>query len=133
MTELLYEDKTCRIYKELMVINKYYFPLATSKTITWDSVEKLTLIPTEGVEHRWGICGKYLNNWFPLDTERKTKKHFIEVVLKGKKTRPSFTPEDPQKAFKILWERLTPEGQAQKQKEKGPSELSDGNETEMAR
>ena len=109
MTELLYEDKTVRVYRELMTINKYYFPLGSSKTVLWNQVEKLSLIPTDGVEHRWGVCGKYLNNWFPLDSDRKLKKHFIEVVLKGKKTRPSFTPEDPQKCFEVLWKLLSPE------------------------
>jgi len=33
MTEILYQDRQVIIYKELMVINRYYFPLATSKTI----------------------------------------------------------------------------------------------------
>ena len=33
MSEVLYFDKQITVYKDLIVINKYYFPLATSKTI----------------------------------------------------------------------------------------------------
>jgi hypothetical protein len=36
MTEILYADPTCEICKDLIIINKYYFPLATSKTILFD-------------------------------------------------------------------------------------------------
>ena len=74
----------------------------------------MTLIPTDGVEHRWGVCTKYLNNWFPLDSKRKQKKHFIEVILKGKKTKPSFTPEDPQKCFEVLWKLLSADAREKK-------------------
>jgi hypothetical protein len=63
------------------------------------------------VTHRWGICPKYLNNWFSLDRNRKNKTKFIELVIKGKKTRPSFTPDFPDKVFKIIWEVRTEEGQ----------------------
>ena len=33
MSEVLYFDEQVTIYKDLIVIKKYYFPLATSKTI----------------------------------------------------------------------------------------------------
>jgi len=68
------------------------------------------MINSEGVAHRWGLCGKYLNNWFPLDTDRKNKTKFIEIILKGRKTRPSITPDNPDKVFQIIWEKFTPEG-----------------------
>jgi hypothetical protein len=92
MSEILYHDNQITIYKELIVINKYFFPLATSKTILFSDIATVGLISTDGVTHRWGICGKYLNNWFPYDNDRKNKKKFIEIVLKGRKTRPSITP-----------------------------------------
>jgi len=31
--------------------------------------------------------------------------------MKGKKTRPSITPDDPDKVFRIIWESQTAEGQ----------------------
>lgn len=112
MAGILYQDKHVTVYSELLVINKYYFPLATSKTIMFADISKLSLLSSEDVEHRWGICGKYLNNWFPLDSERSKKDKFIEIVLNNRKTKPSFTCEDPQKVFQIMWECLTPEGHA---------------------
>lgn len=33
MTSILYHDPQVTIYRELIVINKYYFPLATSRNI----------------------------------------------------------------------------------------------------
>jgi hypothetical protein len=88
----------------------------------------VSLVNTDGVTHRWGICGKYLNNWFPLDSDRKNKKKFIEIVLKGRKVRPSITPDDPDKVFQIIWENQTKEGQeyVEKMSEKA------GQETEIA-
>jgi len=111
MSEILYHDSQVTVYKELIVISKYYFPLATSKTILFSEIERVTLNSSEGVDHRWGLCGKYLNNWFPLDSNRKNKTKFIEIVLKGRKTRPSITPDDADKVFRIIWENHTPEGQ----------------------
>lgn len=128
MSEILYHDPQVTVYKELIVINKYYFPLATSKTIMFSDIERVALIDSDGVDHRWGICGKYLNNWFPLDTNRKNKKKFIEITLKGRKTRPSITPEDAEKVFRIIWENHTAEG---KQYLETMSEKA-GKETEIA-
>lgn len=128
MTEILYEDYQITLYRELLVIKKYYFPLATSKTIMLSEIDKVTLLDSQGVTHRWGICGKFLNNWFPLDLHRFGKTKFIEIILKGKKTRPSITPQDPEKVFKIIWENFTPEGKEYVEK----TSQNVGKETEIA-
>ena len=128
MTELLYEDKQIKVYRELIVINKYFFPLATSKTILFTEMETVALVNSDGVTHTWGICGKYLNNWFPMDGSRKNKKKFIEIVLKGRKIKPSFTPEDPDKVFQIIWENHTKEGAEYKERMTEQA----GKETELA-
>ena len=111
MSEVLYFDKQVTVYKDLIVINKYYFPLATSKTILIKDIEFIALVPLNGVKHRWGINSKFLNNWFPLDNHRNQKEKFIEIRLKGKKTRPSLTPDLPDQVFQILWQNFNPEGQ----------------------
>ena len=103
MTEILYTDPQITIYKELILINKYFFPLATSKTILFSEIETVALMSSEGVTHRWGICSKYLNNWFPIDSNRKNKTKFIEIKLKGRNTKPSITHDDPDKVFRIIW------------------------------
>jgi len=46
MTQILYQDKQVTVYKELLVINKYYFPLATSKTILFSDMESAALVNT---------------------------------------------------------------------------------------
>jgi len=38
MSEILYADKQITLHKDLIVINKYYFPLATSKTIFFSEI-----------------------------------------------------------------------------------------------
>jgi hypothetical protein len=77
MAEILYQDNQVTVYKDLIVINKYYFPLATSKTILFSDIESVSLIVSEGVSHVWGICGRYLNNWFPYDSKRRFRNKFI--------------------------------------------------------
>lgn len=129
MTEILYHDNQVTIYKELMVIKKYYFPLATSKTIMFSDIERVTLLSSDGVTHTWGLTSKYLNNWFPWDSNRKNKTKFIEIIIKGKKTRPSITPDDADKVFQIIWENFTPEGKDFTEKKS----QQDGKETELAR
>lgn len=109
--EPLYQDAQITLFKDVLVINKYYFPLATSKTIFIDDIDYLVLQPSEGVTHRWGVCRKFLNNWFPLDQNRKSKTKFIEIVLKGKKTRPSITPDFPEKVVDLILKSRTQEGQ----------------------
>ena len=116
MSVILYQDGHVTIYKELIIIRKYYFPLATSKTIMIGDVEAIGLHSLEGVTHSWGLSAKYLNNWFPYDGNRKKKSKFIEFQLKGKKIKASITPDDPDKAFNILWENFTKEGQEYSEK-----------------
>lgn len=116
MTEILYQDNQVTVYKELIVINKYYFPLATSKTIFFSDIHSVSLNSSEGVTHRWGVSAKYLNNWFPYDSDRKNKKKFIEIIFKGRRIKPSITPDDPDKVFQIIWEHYTPEGKEYSEK-----------------
>lgn len=111
MCEVLYSDSYITLTSLYILINKYYFPLATSKTILFSDIEHVTMIDTDGVTHTWGVCPKYLNNWFHMDRNRKSKKKFIEISMKGRKIRPCITPDDPEKVFKIIWENHTPEGQ----------------------
>jgi hypothetical protein len=55
-------------------------------------IERISLEDGIGAGQNWGLCTKYLNNWFPLDRRRKKKLKFIAVHVKGKKIIPSFTP-----------------------------------------
>lgn len=110
MAEVLYFDKHVTVYKDLIVINRYFFPLATSKTILVSDIELVSLIDAKDVNHRWGTCQAFLNNWFHLDGDRALKKKFVEIRIKGRKMRPSITPENPEAVFNILWANFTKEG-----------------------
>lgn len=69
----LYEDKYCQVTDLCIVINKYYFPLATSKVILYSDVAKISLEDALNVRHLWGPCTHCLNNWFHYDAERSNK------------------------------------------------------------
>ncbi len=70
---ILYEDKYITITDFCLIINKYYFPLATSKTILFNEMSQITIEDGSNVSHRWGPSTRYMNNWFHLDNERKRK------------------------------------------------------------
>ena len=97
--KILYEDKYCQITEGYIILYKYYFPLATSKTIMFDEVAKISIEKGENVNHMWGPSPSYLNNWFHYDYDRKKKDRFISIKMKGQKILPSFTPCDVRKVF----------------------------------
>jgi hypothetical protein len=109
---ILYKDHTVEIGDCYLTIFKYYFPLATSKTIMFADIERVSLEDGTGAAQSWGLCTRYMNNWFPLDKKRKEKltPKFIGVHVKGKKIIPSFTPEDPEKVINLIYENFTEEG-----------------------
>lgn len=102
METVLYEDQFVVITNLYITIQKYYFPLATSKTIMFSDIEKITIEDGSSVNHRWGPSASFLNNWFHLDNNRKKKTKFLSIHVKGNKIKPSVTPEDVDKAFDVL-------------------------------
>jgi hypothetical protein len=98
----LYQDKQVTITQEYITIRKYYFPLATSKTILFSEMQKVCLLDGT-VNTSWGLCRQYMNNWFPYDPNRQIKNKFLEITIKGKKVKPSITPDDVDTAFRIIW------------------------------
>lgn len=99
---ILYEDSYCTVSNLGIVINKYYFPLATSKTILYDEVSKISLENAAHANHRWGPCSHFLNHWFHYDPKRASKDKFISIKMKGQRVLPALTPEEPDKLFDIL-------------------------------
>lgn len=61
---------------------------------------------------------------------RKSKTKFIEFVIKGKKTRPSVTPDFPDEVFRIIWELRTKEGQKFAQEKSIPDAMKNRDNTE---
>lgn len=108
--KILYLDDTCKVTDVCILIRKYYFPLATSRSITFDEIEKISLENGMHEIHRWGPSIHNINNWFPLDGDRKNKSRFLAIHLKGKKIVPSFSPLDATKLFSILKDHFESHG-----------------------
>ena len=100
--KILYEDHHCRVTDICIIIYRYYFPLTTSKTILYQEVEKIDLVDATEVNHLWGVTTAFMNGWFHLDGERKSKAKYICVKMKNKNIRPCLTPTDPIGVFNIL-------------------------------
>ena len=129
MSEILYKDAQVTVYKEMMVVNRYYFPLATSKTIMFSDLETVELKELGELKHRWGIIAKtHLSNWFNYDDIRRIRGKYLEFKLKGRKIMPSITCNDPEQVKEIIWANCTLEGReySEKMSEKN------GVETELA-
>lgn len=134
MSSILYEDKQVTITSDYVQIRKYYFPLATSRTILYTEVDWIVMEDAQGVDQTWGVSRKWLNNWFPYDADRKNKTKFIAFSIRGKKMKPTITPDDPAKVFSILNTLLSnnknapsssqPAAPVRKLEEKGESELA---------
>ena len=65
---VLYEDKFITITDVCIIVHKYYFPLATSKTILFNEIKKISIEDGCNVNHKWGPSTRFMNNWFHLDT-----------------------------------------------------------------
>lgn len=70
---ILYEDSYCQVSDICILIKKYYFPLATSKTLLYSEIEKISLEDALNVRHKWGPCTHFLNSWFHYDANRSNK------------------------------------------------------------
>ncbi len=99
---ILYEDNYCQVSNVCIVIKKYYFPLASSKTLMYSEIAKISLEDGLNVRHQWGPCTHFLNNWFHYDSNRANKEKFLSFKLKGQRIMPSLTPDDPVKLFNLL-------------------------------
>lgn len=104
--KILYEDKYVTITECYILINKYYIPLMTSKTILFNEIKTIGIEDASKVNNSWGIDTHHLNNWFQYDPDRKKKHKFISIEIKNSRIRPAITPEDVDKAFNALREHF---------------------------
>lgn len=99
---IYYQDETCIITELYIKIFKYFFPLPTSKTIMFEDIDRISLEEADDVSTLWGLSSHHLNNWFPLDLERKQKRLFVSIHEKGERFIPSLTPTDAAAVFNVL-------------------------------
>ena len=102
----MHEDESCLVTDQYIKINKYFFPLGAPRTIMYKDVDKISLESADDVSTLWGLSSHHLNNWFPLDQERKGKKLFIAIHEKGNRIIPSLTPDDAVGVFDVIRARF---------------------------
>lgn len=101
-TNILFEDKYCRITDNDITLFWYYFPFGQSKTINFSEIREVRLEELKllfGKYRLWGMDLKF--HWFPLDNFRFQKAQFISLDI-GNTIKPCFTSENIQQIYEIL-------------------------------
>jgi hypothetical protein len=103
---VLYEDGQVRLDRSGITIRRYYFPFATSKRIPYmqiRGVRERRMGALTGKGRLWGSGD--LRHWAALDLGRWRKETAVILDL-GRHTRPTFTPDDPDRVLAVLRERV---------------------------
>ena len=104
-SDILYEDKFCKVTKREIKIHNYYFPTMTEKVLHMDEIEKVYLKENLGIFEKklWGMpCA---NVFYPLDWSRFKKKQGIWIKPKSTNLKVGLTPdseEDCKKLYRVL-------------------------------
>ena len=104
--EVLYKDKFCKLTGREIKIFKYYFPLASTKVLHMDKIEKVYLKEDLGFFEKkmWGMpCAKV---WYGIDWSRMSKKCGVWIKPKGTDIKIGLTP-DSEKDCNNLYRLLT--------------------------
>ncbi len=104
MKQVLYDDGLVQLDLDGLTIRRYYFPLGTSKRISYariKGVQEKHMGALTGKGRLWGSGD--LRHWFPLDPRRPQKEKAL-VLDVGKWLRPVITPEDPDRVLALLQE-----------------------------
>jgi hypothetical protein len=64
------------------------------------------MLPAKNIDHAWGTCSTYTDNWFNLDSNRHRKESLVEFHLKEGGLKPTITPENPKAVIEILNRKL---------------------------
>jgi hypothetical protein len=103
---VLYEDGQVTLDRSGITIRRYYFPFATSKRIPYmqiRDVRERRMGVLTGKGRLWGSGD--LRHWAALDLGRWRKETAVILDL-GRHTRPTFSPDDPERVLAILRERV---------------------------
>jgi len=104
---ILYADKLVEIRNGYILFHNYYFPIPTSKSVTFDEIEKIFMLkPTliNGKYRYWG-SGDFIH-WFPLDLRRSKRDVIFMLHRKNKKVKIGFTVEDSEKVEGLLKDKV---------------------------
>ena len=92
-SEVLYEDRFCKVTSREIKVYNYYFPFKTAKVLHMDEIEKVILKENLGFFEKkiWGMpCVKV---FYALDCSRLSKTTGIWIKPKGSSIKIGLTPD----------------------------------------
>jgi hypothetical protein len=99
---VLYDDGLVKLDSDGLTIRRYYFPLGTSKYISYaqiKGVQQWRMGPLTGKGRLWG-SGDF-RHWAPLDLGRPWKEKALILDI-GTWVRPVITPDDADRVLALL-------------------------------
>ena len=98
-----YKDDYIEVNQSGLTINKYYFPLFTSKTIPIEKIKTINIFELNAFNGKYRLFGFSLNfNYFHYDPKRSNKTHGILIEEEGNIISIAITPDDPKKCYNVL-------------------------------
>jgi hypothetical protein len=100
--DTLYDDGKVLLDRDAITLRHYYFPTGASKRIPYrriHGVDKRPMGWLTGKGRGWGTA--HPGYWLPLDRGRAHKDILLVLDL-GKRVKPAFSPDDPDRVLEIL-------------------------------
>ena len=98
-----YKDEFIEVSLNGLTINKYYFPLFTSKIIAIEKIKNISLFELNTFNGKYKLAGLSLNfNYYHYDPKRSYKTHGILIEEEGNIISIAITPDDPKKCYNVL-------------------------------
>jgi hypothetical protein len=104
--EILYKDECIVVYNKKIKIFKYYYPLTKEKIIYFDKIKSIKIIELSRSTGKYKFFGLNWDlSWYHFDRKRPLKEKLIQIN-DGSKIKISITPNEPDKVYKILNEKI---------------------------
>ena len=98
-----YKDECIEVSLNGLIINKYYFPLFTSKTIPIEKIKNINIIELNAFNGKYKLFGLTLNfNYFHYDPKRSNKTIGLLIEEEDNIFTIAITPDDPKKCYNVL-------------------------------
>lgn len=101
--EIIYQDNLIEIKNDSIILKNYYFPSMKSKTVFFNSIEKIAVIKPSFFTGKWRIHGTGdFRTWYPFDRLRPKRDKIFRIYFKNGWIRSAFTVEDSEKVEEVL-------------------------------
>ena len=103
---ILYRDAQVTLSDRSIVLKNYYFPVVGPKTVSFDSIESISVQKPSLLTGKWRIWGTgNFTTWYPLDISRPQRDRIFFINRKKKKIRIGFTVKDSEQVVRILGQK----------------------------